>query len=224
MPRGRRVFPGGTVFHVLNRGNSRQTLFHTPNDFDAFIRVMIESLLIVSMRILAYCLMPNHWHFVLWPAQDDQLSDFMQQMTTTHVRRWQRAHQSEGQGHVYQGRFKAFPIQNDDHFYTVCRYVERNAVRSGLVTRAEDWVWGSAWAYMHPRDRRALPLCDWPTPRPDGWLHRVNQPLTPAEMDALRRCVARGCPFGSEDWVQQTTQSLGLEYTLGSRGHSRNVR
>jgi putative transposase len=98
MPRGRRVLPGGTVFHVLNRGNSRQTLFHTPNDFDAFIRVMIESLLIVSMRILAYCLMPNHWHFVLWPAQDDQLSDFMQQMTTTHVRRWQRAHQSEGAG------------------------------------------------------------------------------------------------------------------------------
>ena len=92
---------------------------------------MIESLLIVSMRIVAYCLMPNHWHFVLWPAQDDQLSDFMQQMTTTHVRRWQRAHQSEGQGHVYQGRFKAFSIQDDDH--SSCVHTAGLAVCPGCV-------------------------------------------------------------------------------------------
>ena len=154
MPRGRRVFPGGNIFHVLNRGNGRQTLFQTPNDYDAFIRVVQETLLVISMRILAYCLMPNHWHFVLWPALDGQLSSFMQQMTSTHVRRWHKARQSDGQGHVYQERFKAFPVQDDDHFYTVCRYVERNPVRAGFAARAEDWVWGSAWGHLHPDDRR----------------------------------------------------------------------
>ncbi len=221
MPRGRRVFPGGNIFHVLNRGNGRQTLFHTPNDYEAFIRVVQETLLILSMRILVYCLMPNHWHFVLWPALDGQLSHFMQQMTSTHVRRWHKARHSDGQGHVYQERFKAFPVQDDDHFYTVCRYVERNPVRAGVVARAEDWVWGSAWGHLHPDDRRTLPLCNWPLPRPDDWLHRVNQPMTQAEIDALRRCVTRGRPYGSDNWVRQTAKSLDLEYTLGSRGRPR---
>ncbi len=72
---------------------------------------------------------PRHWHFVLWPAQDDQLSDYMQQMTTTHERRWQKAHRSEGPGHGYQGRFKAFPLRHDGRFHTVCRYLDRNAVQ-----------------------------------------------------------------------------------------------
>ena len=115
------------------------------------------------MRILAYCLMPNHWHFLLWPEWDDELSEFMHQMTTTHVRRWHKAHHSEGAGHVYQGPFKSFPVEDDDHLYTVCRYVERNPVRAGLVGRAEDWVWSSAWAYLHPEDPRAFPCASGPS-------------------------------------------------------------
>ncbi|MBM4094027.1 MAG: hypothetical protein FJ276_32160 [Planctomycetes bacterium] len=138
MPRGKRCFPGGTVFHVLNRGNGRQTLFFGSADVEAFVRVVKEALLIVPMRILGYCLMPNDWHLVLWPELDDRLSAFMHQLMTTHVRRWQKAHHREGEGHVYQGRFKSFPVESDEHLYTVCRYVERNAVRAGLVERAED--------------------------------------------------------------------------------------
>ncbi len=116
------------MFHVLNRGNGRQTLFFGSADYEAFVRVVKETLLIVPMRILGYCLMPNHWHFVLWPELDDQLSAFMHQLMTTHVRRWQKAHHCEGEGHVYQGRFKSFPAESDEHLYTMCRYVERNAV------------------------------------------------------------------------------------------------
>jgi len=213
MPRGKRICPGGTVFHVLNRGNQRQTLFQSPGDYEALVRVVKETLLIVPMRILAYCLMPNHWHFVLWPERDDQLSDFMHQMTTTHARRWRKARQSDGLGHVYQDRFKSFPVQCDDHLYTVCRYVERNPVRAGLVSRAEDWVWSSAWACLHPNDRRALPLCDWPVPRPEDWLRRVNTPMTDAEIDALRTCTERGSPYGQRAWVDQTAQTLDLART-----------
>jgi len=218
MPRGKRICPGGTVFHVLNRGNARQTLFNTPADYGAFVKVVHETLLIVSMRILAYCLMPNHWHFVLWPEQDDQLSAFMHQMTVTHVRRWHKARHSDGQGHVYQGPFKPFPIQDDAHFYAVCRYVERNPVRAGLVARAEDWWWGSAWAYPHAGDGRALPLDDWPLPRPDDWISRVNRALTDAAIQDVQRCVQRGRPFGSNSWVDVTAKHLDLTYTLHPRG------
>ncbi len=218
MPRPKRCCPGGTIFHVLNRGNGRQTLFATSADYLAFVRVVQESLLIVPMRIGGYCLMPNHWHFVLWPERDNELSDFMHQMTSTHVRRWQKAHHCEGEGHVYQGPFKSFPVESDEHLYTVCRYVERNAVRAGLVERAEQWVWGSAWARLHPGDPRSLPVCEWPVARPDDWLERVNQPLTGAEIKALRRCAERGRPYGSGPWIDATAKQLGLQITLRSPG------
>ncbi|MFW6169797.1 MAG: transposase [Planctomycetota bacterium] len=120
MPRGERCCSGGPPFHVLNRRNNQRTPFHTPGDYEAFIRVAKETLLIVSM-ILADCLMPNHWRFVLWPEADRELSHFMRQLTTTHVRRWHKAHHGEGTGHVDQGPFKSFPVQGDDHLFMVCR-------------------------------------------------------------------------------------------------------
>ena len=141
MPRGPRFAPGGLVYHVLNRANGRRTIFETSKDFTAFTDVVTESLIVVPIRILAYCVLSNHWHFIFWPEHDGQLSKFLHQMTTTHVRRWHKFHNSDGEGHVYQGPFKSFPVQDDDHFYAVCRYVERNAVRAGLAERVEDWRW-----------------------------------------------------------------------------------
>jgi putative transposase len=208
----------------LNRGNDGQTLFSDPADYLAFVQVVRETLLIHALRILAYCLMPNHWHFAVWPEEDDQLSQFMHQLTTTHVRRWHGYRDSDGLGHVYQGPFKSFPVQDDGHFYTLCRYVERNAVRAGIVRGAEDWTWGSVWARSHPSDVRAIPLSPWPLPRPDQWLAYVNQPLTAGELQDVRTCVERGRPFGSDQWVQDTARSLDLEYTLQARGRPRVVQ
>jgi len=137
MPRVARVAPGGYVFHVLNRGNERRTIFEADGDYLAFLRVMAETAERVPVRILAWCLMPNHWHLLLWPKQDGELGQFMQRLTTTHVRRWRLFRQSVGHGHLYQGTYKSFPVDEDDHFYTVCRYVERNPLRAKLVRRAE---------------------------------------------------------------------------------------
>jgi putative transposase len=124
----------------------------------------------------------------------------------------------EGEGHVYQGRFNSFPVESGEHLSTACRYVERNPVRAGLVEHAEDWLWSSAGARLHPDDPRALPLCDWPIPQPVDWLDRVNQARTGAELEALRRCAERGSPYGTDPWVDQTARHLGLEATLRSRG------
>src|SRR3974377_1772781 len=110
MPRPSRGFPGGMASHVLNRGVGRRTLFHKDGDFLAFERVVEEALRTCPMRICAYCLLSNHWHFVLWPQHDGQLAAFMQQMTNTHVKRWKEHHQEVGYGHLYQGRYKCFPV------------------------------------------------------------------------------------------------------------------
>src|SRR5262249_12896987 len=157
-----------------------------------------------------YCLMPNHWHFVLWPKKDHELTTFLRWLTHTHTMRWHAHYHTSGTGHLYQGRFKSFPIAEDDHLYTALRYVERNALRAGLVFQAEHWRWSSLWRRLHPGTMPQLPLSDWPVPQPEDWLAWVNQPQTEAELSAVREAVVRGRPFGGEAWSERVARRLGL--------------
>jgi putative transposase len=160
--------------------------------------------------------MPNHWHLVLWPERDGELSRFLHWVTMPHTQRWHAHRHTTGTGPLYQGRFKSFPVQADEHLLTVCRYVERIPLRAGLVRRAERWRWSSLWHRTHG----ALPgwLHAWPLPAPAGWLEYVNAAGTEAELEALRRSVARGAPFGTAAWQQRTAEQLGLQSTLAGRG------
>ena len=124
---------GGLVYHVLNRGVGRMQLFEDAPDYAAFERVMVETLARVDVRLLTYCLMPNHWHLVLWPkrGRDEDLSQFMRLLTVTHTQRWHAHRRSAGTGPVYQGRFKSFPVQSDEHLVVAGRCIERNSVQAG---------------------------------------------------------------------------------------------
>ena len=221
MGRPLRATPGGLIYHALNRANTRQPIFKKDEDYQAFERILVETQERVGMRILAYCLMPNHWHLVVWPREDGELSQFVGWLTLTHTQRWHAHRHSAGSGHVYQGRFKSFPIQEDEHLYTVNRYVERNALRAKLSRRAEQWRWGSLfrWERNSAEDRKLLSA--WPVPRLPGWLAHVNQPQTEAELAAIRQSVNRGCPFGSEAWATKAIRRLSLESTIRPRGRPR---
>lgn len=223
MPRRPRSIQGGLIYHVLNRSNARMPLFEKAGDYLAFLGVLEEAHERDPLRILSYCVMPNHWHMVVWPKRgaDEQVSDFFLWPTATHTQRWHAHHHTSGTGHLYQGRFKSFPVESDEHLYTVLRYVERNPVRANLVARAEAWQWSSASRYYHASaDARSL-LADWPIARPRDWLKRVSRPETKAELDALRLCVRRAQPFGSESWRKRTIKKLGLEWTVRPRGRPR---
>jgi len=191
-------------------------------DYAAFERVLAEAVQRVpGVRLCAYCLMPNHWHLVVWPRDDGQLSKFVGWLSLRHTQRWQAHRQSIGGGQVYQARYKSFPIQRDEHFLTVCRYVEGNALRGGLVDRAADWPWSSLWLHANPSERGGedVPtLSRWPVDRPGRWTSRVNQPLGEAELESLRRSVNRGSPYGGPGWVKRTVRKLNLESTLRARG------
>jgi REP-associated tyrosine transposase len=216
MPRTARASVGGFCFHVINRGNARQRVFHKIADYAAFARLLGEAGERIPMRLIGWCLMPNHFHLVLWPRKDGDLSRWMQWLLTAHVRRYHRHYQSSG--HVWQGRFKAFPIQQDDHLGTVLRYAERNPLRANLVTRAEDWPWSSITADVgesHPG------LHPGPVPRGENWLQWVNRAETEAELAAVRHSVIRGTPFGTPRWQGTAARRLGLESTLRSRGRPR---
>ena len=158
--------PGGMPLRVLNRGVGRVRLFLKEADFEAFERIIEKTLESWPMRICAYCLMSNHWHFVLCPERDGDLAAFMQKLTITHVRNWQENRRRVGYGHLYQGRYKSFPMESDEHFCQVVRYVERNALRANLIQRAEDWHWSSLWRRVHGSAEQRRWLSEWPLPMP----------------------------------------------------------
>jgi putative transposase len=199
---------------VLNRGNGRAEVFHKDGDYLAFLRLLADANKRLRMRVLGYCLMPNHFHLLLWPHRDGDLSRWMQWLLTAHVRRYHTHYESSG--HVWQGRFKAFPIEQNEHLLTVWRYAERNALRAGLVRKAERWPWSSL---NNARGIEAgLTLDDGPVGRPKDWADYVNAPQTEAELAALRRAIERGRQYGEQEWVEATAKKLGLQASLHARG------
>jgi putative transposase len=199
-------------------------IFTKDPDYQAFERVLTQAhRRTPEMRILSYTLMPNHWHFVLWPRADGDLSRFMFWLTMTHTQRWRHARKLVGLGPLYQGRFKAFPIEQDNHLSTVIRYVERNPLRANLVKRAQDWPHGSLAARLRQDDPRPHLLHPWPIPIPTDYLQWLNQPQTQTELEALQTSIRRNRPFGAPAWQSRTITRLGLESSIRPKGGQRKT-
>lgn len=218
MPRSKRVDEGGGIYHALNRGNNREDIFHKQEDYEAFLRTLSEGLTRYSVDLLAFCLLPNHWHLVLRPDSDGGMGRMLRWVTATHTQRYHAHYHTSGYGHLYQARFKSFPVQDDDHFLVVCRYVERNALGANFVDRAEDWRYGSLCRWLQKPEPKPKLLSPWPVRRSPGWGNRVNTPLTKKELDRVRECVRRGRPFGDETWTEKMVDRLGLWSTMRPRG------
>jgi len=215
MPRRHRIGTPGFVYHVLNRANRRDTLFCNRSDFAAFEKVLFEATARFDMALLDYAIMRNHFHLIVQPSIERQLSRFMHWLTTTHTQRWHATHGTAGTGSLYQGRFKALPIQSDRHFLAVVRYVHRNPVRAGLVGRAEQWRWSGAWRIANNRHNRYL--APWPVTRPVTWFEWVNEMPSEAELSDIREAITRSAPFGDTEWARATAAQLGILHT-GRRG------
>jgi len=223
MPRTARCAVGGLVYHVLNRGSGRLQVFRKPGDFLAFVDLMIEAKEHAQIEVFGYCVMSNHWHMVVRPRRDRDLAGYFSWLTNTHVKRY-RAHYRRTSGHLYQGRYKSFAVEEDGYLLTLLRYVEANPLRAKLVARAEDWAWSS----LSPQAVRdglvevvRPKLAPWP--RDAKWHEAVNAPLEAARLDLLRRSVVRGTPFGLPEWVGQLIADAGMESTVRSRGRPRQL-
>ncbi len=197
--------------HLLNRGNDRSTVFHSIYDYRDFVVLLREARARFDVEVFAFALMPNHFHLVARPASSAALRAYMHWLLTSHVRRHRRRH--GGSGHVWQGRFKSFPVQNDGHALTVMRYVLRNPIRAGLATSVVDWPWSSfhgasmvdAWPVAAPPDLRA-------------WVD-ANEDET--QLARLRQSVRRRAPFGDVAWTAQFASEHGLQATVHRRGRPR---
>lgn len=195
------------VFHAFNRAVRGTVLFTEPADYAAFERILGESVKRTGIRLLAYCLMPNHWHLVVWPSDNSQLVHCMHWLTSTHAKRWQTYRKQVGTGAVYQSRYKAIAVQTEVYFLTLCRYVERNALRAGLVARAEAWPWSSLAA--RGNNCSVVPLSTWPILRPEQWVALVNGAQSNSELAPIRTSVQAGKPLGNEEWAAAILGRLG---------------
>ncbi len=219
MPRPQRIALGGYVYHVLNRANGRLRIFRKAGDFLAFEKILADGMALYAMRVCGYCIMSNHWHLLLWPRGDDDLPRFMRWITLTHTQRYHTSHATVGIGHLYQGRYKSFPVQGDPHYLTVLRYIEANPLRAGLVDDAGQWPW-SSFAVRRGR-KSAVALSDGPTELPSNWAKLLQADLPSSELDCMSNSLRRGTPFGSTRWTTATVGCLGLQCTVRPRGRPR---
>ncbi|MBI2120518.1 MAG: transposase [Parcubacteria group bacterium] len=219
MPRVERVDLADEVYHVINRGNGRQKIFHKEDDYLLFESLMEQAKeFVVDMRIVAYTIMPNHWHLVLHPKKDGDLSLFMHWLTTTHTRQHHVKNKNIGGGHLYQGRYKSFLVGTDSYFLSVVKYVERNPVRAKLTERCEDWRWGSAWRRIYGTDKQKELLAPPLVPFPSKYSQWINIDENEDEVAELRNSVNKGTPYGEEKWVNQMTEKYKLFSTFRKPG------
>lgn len=175
----------GVVYHVVNRARDGLTLFNSRVAYLAFFDLIAETLERHPIRVLVFCVMSNHWHFLLWPETDEALGGFVSYLSMTHAKRFHRWNGSTGP--VYPKRFEARPIAADGNFIRVARYIERNPCAAGLVSNPAAYPWSSAAA-----GGSLIHLTDWPTPRPRDWKRFVAEPIESVELDQIREHLKRG--------------------------------
>ena len=214
MPRAIRTDVGNYCYHIINRANARLPIFFKEEDYILFEKVLEEAKEKYDMRVLAYCLMPNHFHLVLYPKDNGDLSKFMQWLTLTHTQRWHQKKNTKGTGHLYQGRYKSFIIEEDNHLLSVIRYIERNALRAKLVRKAENWKFCSLWRRFYGNLQKKKLLSEWPITEPKDYLSFVNIPQSQNEEELIRLSVIKGKPYGNENWSIKIIKKFTLESTV----------
>jgi REP element-mobilizing transposase RayT len=150
MPNRRVALVAGEYYHIYNRGNNYETVFREPENYYYFLRLMVKYLLPEQVQIVAYCLMPDHYHLLLY-LQTETLSRSMQPFLLAYTNAFNRRYQRIGS--LFQGRFKARRIGTNEYLLHLSRYIHLNPVEAGLVQKAEDWEFSSYKDYLGLRQR-----------------------------------------------------------------------
>ena len=223
MGRPRRNSQGGYVYHIVGRGMKPRPMFRSDEDYQEFDAVLVQAVDRFEPRLLAYCVLPKHWHLLMTPRKDGDLSKLMAWLTTTHSARWHTKPRRAGTGGLYKRRFLAFPVQDDLKLLDVLRFVESHPLRSGLVESLSDWQWSSAWRRGNEKDPSSPLLSSPPVPLPLDWSEQLKVGMPTATLDRIKHSIQRSCPYGEALWVQKTAVRLDLESTLRPRGRPRKI-
>ena len=220
-----RPIADGLIYHVINRGNNRQTVFESDGDYAAFLKAISDLKERKPFDLYGYCLMRNHIHLLVRP-REYSISRIAQSLLVSHTQRYHRFHGTSG--HVWQGRFKSPVIQDDEHLLTVLRYIEANPLRAKIVERAGDYPWSSFASHGLGRSDPLLDpvvgydaLARSPAARQGRWSAYVHRTPEEAELAAIRRSSKTGLPYGARAWVDRLCGQLKLDLTIRPPGRPR---
>ncbi len=224
MPRTSRVDIGGEYYHVINRANGRFQIFNNKEDYQLFEKLLEEMKELFSVEVLAYVVMPNHWHLLIRTKQDKDLSSFMSRLTNAHTRKVHALTKTNGSGHLYQGRYKSFLVEGDIYLRTLIKYIERNPVRAKLVKSCENWQWSSAYRSLCGTTKEKKLIDTAPTELPEDYSRWINLPQTEQELESIRNSVNKGKPYGGEGWVEKMVTRHSLQSSLKGSGRPKKIR
>jgi len=146
MPRTPRELADGGIYHVYSRGNNRRNLFQAKEDYDVYLKQMKEASGRFHFDIFHYCLMTNHFHFLLRISKGSDLPVSIRHVKLAYARYYKQKYNFIG--HLFQGRFRSPRILEESYYLQCGRYIERNPVRACMVKRAEDYAYSSARHYV----------------------------------------------------------------------------
>ena len=223
MGRPPRNSQGGTIYHVIGRGLKPKPIFRSMEDYREFDVTLAQAVDRFDARLLAYCVLPKHWHLVLIPRKDGDLSKLMAWLTTTHSARWHTKPRRAGTGGLYERRFRSFPVQDTKKLFDIIQFVESHPLRSGMVALPNDWPWSSVSRRGNESATSGPMLSIPPVPLPLDWTEQLSLEMSTATLDQIKHCIQRSCPYGDAGWVQKTAAKLSLESTLRPRGRPKKV-
>lgn len=224
MPRGPRIDVGGYVYHVINRAAGRRTIFPDSGAYQSFEDLLIEGQKTWEMPMLAYVIMPNHWHMLVYPKKDGDMGKYFHWLTTTHACRLRAFRNTIGEGPVYQGRYKSFLIDTDAYLLTALKYIERNPVRAGLARTPEEWKWGSANRRIFGTEQERALLAPSPVPLPDAYRAWINAGEEEEALEQIRNSVTKGIPFGGDTWRDEMITKFALRHTTRLAGRPKIIQ
>lgn len=213
MPRNTRCFEPGAAYHVTQRGVDRERVFFLKGDRTSYLTLASSLLALAEVRVLAWCLMNNHVHWIVVPERPDSLPQFFRHLQGRYA---QGVNARRGRvGHLWQNRYFAC-VLDQAHLWTAIRYVELNPVRAGMVFNPTDYEWSSAiWHTQGPEKERPA-LLDWEFWNRHGgaasWGEMLGQEDGERRVSALRASTHCGKPFGSEEFVRQYGEKFGRHW------------
>ena len=205
MPRVARIVVPGHPHHVTQRGNRRQQTFFEESDYLAYVKLLCELKVKTGVEIWAYCLMPNHVHFVAVPQNEQGLAKLFGVVNHRYARRINSLR--DWRGHLWQERFHSC-VMDDAHLLMAVRYIELNPVRAGICIRAEDWRWSSVHAHLADRPDPLVTTAPMHE-RISNWRRYLSEECPPDSLDKLRALTETGRPAGDYHFLEKLEETTG---------------
>jgi putative transposase len=150
-------YQDGKYYHVYNRGANRQNIFLSPGNYDFCIRLMKKYLLQYGVSVMAYCLMPNHYHLIVQQHENGSISRFIQTVFNSYTQAFNKV--TGHSGTLFQGRARGIQIDNNDYALRLCQYIHHNPVAAKLVKLPADWKHSDYLNWIETRDGGITDLC-----------------------------------------------------------------